>query len=175
MKDYSGKKRLIQSYFYNKVTTKTSIVALAGNNLDLHITDFKNILGKKKKAFIYDVDNSVIAKFKYLENEQIQLINSNVINCEICRFIDLDLMATLSSIEGIVYYIFNSQYRKYKFGTYKNTTKTFMFTYSTRGNKRDIYKFLNAMFEDKQISILYKEIKPYRDSSPMCTVFIQYK
>lgn len=178
MKQYNGKKRLIQSYFYNKITNNTSFVGLAGNNLDLHITDINLVIGKCKrnKAYIYDLDANVIDKFKALETPRINLINTNILNCRIERFIDLDLMDTLSTIQGIVYHIFNQQYIKYSNSNYKNNTiNTFMFTYSLRNNKRDLNKFLICLFEDKpKLNIVNIECKTYRDSCPMCTVQIQY-
>ena len=81
LKQYNGKKREIQSYFYHKVQNKSNIVALAGNNLDLHIIDFSLILGNTKKAYVHDINKSVINKFKYLENYQLQLICDNILNC----------------------------------------------------------------------------------------------
>lgn len=176
-KQYNGRKRQIQNYFYQKVSNTTNVVALAGNNLDLHITDIQHIIGKNHKAYIYDINTSVINKFKYLENKQVKLINSDILLCNIERFIDLDLMKTLGAIEGIVYYVFNKQYRK--FARNKNMTKhihnTFMFTFSLRNNHRPLENFLVALLQDKKdINIISKEILTYRDGCPMCTVQIIY-
>lgn len=174
LKQYNGKKREIQSYFYHKVQNKSNIVALAGNNLDLHITDFNLILGNTKKAYVYDINKSVINKFKYLENYQLQLICDNILNCRIERFMDIDLMQTLQSIEGIVYYLFNRQYQTYCNRKQKHIVNTFMFTYSLRKNSRNIDRFLQSLYIDKKINIISKEYITYRDGCPMCTVQIQY-
>ena len=152
------------------------MVALAGNNLDLHITDIQHIIGKTKKAYIYDINIKVIEKFKYLENKQVKLINSDILHCSIERFIDLDLMQTLSSIEEIVYYVFNKQYKKYlgRRTITGHIPNTIMFTYSLRNNSRNLEHFLQALFQDKNINIISKEYITYRDGCPMCTVQIVY-
>lgn len=173
MKNYNGKKRDIQSYFYKRSPTKSNIIALAGNNLDLHIEDFKHILTKKAVAYIYDTNKTVINKFKYLENKQLKLINDDLINCRIERFIDADLMCTLTSSMGILLYLLRKQWNKYN--TYKDYYKTFMFTYCLRNNTIELNNFLQLI----KLTISYHDIsiehKTYRDGSPMCTVQIIWK
>lgn len=176
LKQYNGRKRKIQYYFYQKVTTSSNVVALAGNNLDLHINDFKHIISRKNtKAYVYDMCEEVISKFKHLEQEhKLQLICDNILNCNIERFMDIDLMATLNSIQGIVYHLFNEQVMKYKNVNTKNIN-TFMFTYCLRKNTKDLNFFLESLLKDRQISISNVEHKTYRDGAPMCTVQIQWK
>ena len=176
-KQYTGKKRLIQSLLYHKCKENSNVIALAGNNLDLHLEDIRHIIGNKKTAYVYDIDEMVVNNFKYLESNQIKIINSDILNCRIERFMDIDLMQTLQTIEGLIYYIFNKQYRKFYKNSYRldaTVTNTFMFTFALRRNKRDVNKFINCLLEDKKLNIVHKEIISYRDGCPMCTVQIQY-
>lgn len=175
-KQYIGKKRQIQSYFYNKVTTNSNIVCLTGNNLNLHVLDFEHILNTpSKKAYVYDLSEDVINKFKYLEQDYpIELIHDNILNCKIERFMDIDLMATLQTTQGIIFYLFNEQYRKYNLYT-TNLVNTFMFTYCYRNNRVNVEDLLNSMKINKELHIISEESISYRDGAPMCTVQIQWK
>ena len=177
-KQYTGKKREVQYHFYNKVQSTSNIVALAGNNLDLHIKDFKHITTGNKKAYVYDLSEEVISKFKYLEeNHSIVLIKDNVINCRIERFMDIDLMRTLDTTQGTLFYLFNEQYMKYSRTDYRKSDKVsaFMFTYCLRNNKTDIHDFINMLCMGKDLKELDIDIKTYRDGAPMCTTQIIWK
>lgn len=172
MKQYSGKKRQIQSYFYKKSPTRSNVVALAGNNLDLHIKDFNNILTSQSKAYIYDLDINVIRRFKYLESKQILLINDNIFNSRIERFMDIDLMQTLTTIHPIITHLLLKQYRKHK---YNDKYKTFMFTYAHRGNKYNIEEYIKYIKSLIDINIINFEYILYKDTSCMYTVQIIWK
>lgn len=174
-KSYKNKKREIQSYFYSKSPTISNVVALGGNNLNLHIKDFESITNEKSKIYIYDLNKNVINKFKYLSelDNKIKLINSNVSKCKIERFIDLDLMCTLNTSIGLILDTLIKQWKKYC--TYINYYKTFMFTYAHRGNTIDINNILNLMKIILNDKIVDCEIIKYKDTSLMCTVQIIWK
>lgn len=180
IKQYTSKKREVQYHFYNKVQQKSSITALAGNNLDLHIKDILPLLSRQSKAYIYDLNKQVINKFKYLSelHNKVQLINDNILNAKITRFMDIDLMATLNTTQGIIYYLFTEQYLKYKQSSQisnKNKINTFMFTYCLRGKNRDLNSFIYSMLKEKNINIVELESMTYRDGAPMCTVQLQWE
>lgn len=168
-KQYNGKKRLIQSYFYHKSPTRGSIVALAGNNLDLHVNDFNHIFYKTSKAFVYDLSSDVITKFNYLNNKHVRLIHGNVLSCEPQQFMDIDLMKTLSTTQRIIKYLFLEQYYKFKNDIKE---KTFMFTYCLRQNKLALEQFIAELKQYATDVIFNYEYKTYRDGAPMCTVQI---
>ena len=189
MKTYDNRKREIQQLFYNNSPTRSNVVALAGPNLDLHIKDIKSILTPKSKAYIYDIDLNVINKFKYLESDnQIKLIHGNVLSGRIERFMDIDLMVTLSTSNRLIKYLFQEQYYKYKNSPFY---KTFMFTYCHRKNKFPIERFLKLLFlfqSDDKIDNIYlnttysiknriKDIYDvsYREGAPMHTIQIIWK
>lgn len=174
-KSYKGKKREIQSYFYNKSPTISNIVGLGGNDLNLHIEDFESITNQKSKIYIYDLNKNVINKFKYLSklDNRIKLINSNISKCKIERFIDLDLMCSLNTSLGLILDILIKQWKKYN--SYINYYKTFMFTYAHRGNTiniDDVLKLMKIILNNKISDV---EIIKYKDTSLMYTVQIIWK
>jgi hypothetical protein len=174
-KQYSNKKRQIQSYFYAKSPTKSNILALAGNNLELHLKDFESILTTKSKAFVYDINPDVINKYRHLENANIKLIHSNVSQAKPERFIDLDLMCTLNTSTGLLIDMLTKQWKRFHINSYDNKYKTFMFTYANRGNKVDINNVLsimNCILNNRVIDI---EIIRYYDTSIMYTVQIIWR
>lgn len=176
MKQYDKKKRVIQSHFYNQIPTKSNITALAGNNLDLHINDILPNLTSRSKAYIYDLSLDVIAKFSYLQglHPNINLINDNIINAKINRIIDVDLMATLNTIQGIVFYLFQEQYNKYK-SISNDKWNTFMFTHCLRNNKINTNDFIRDMLVSNKNIVYKSETITYRDGAPMSTTQIQWK
>jgi hypothetical protein len=126
----------------------------------------------RSKAFIYDLDINVINKFKHLSSEKIELINDDILNCNIERFIDLDLMCTLDNSRHIISYIFDKQIIKYKNNKY---IKTFMFTYCHRNNSRVMISKVLRKILSNDIEFKSIETKSYRDGAPMCTVQIIWK
>lgn len=177
-KSYKGNKRKIQSYFYNKSCTKSNVVGLAGNNLKEYLIDINLILTTKAKAYIYDINPSVIRNFQFLIelNSKLKLINAPIQGCRIERFMDIDLMATYKTTGNIIEFLFKEQLRKYE--KISNTkSKTFMFTHCLRKgiNTKYIIGYYLTLLQLADKKLISWEEKTYRDGAPMSTVQIIWK
>jgi hypothetical protein len=194
------KKRFIQTFFYSSSKTKkSSALILCGPDLDSHVSDFKIL----SNAYLCSLHIYELDKKTYLKNLKdsekysklkINIVNDNIINARICRFVDLDFCTSLHTNFPTIESIYNKM-KNIKPYNEKVLNKHIIITFSLRdgsfGTKlEDSIQQLCDLFgisnNFKPLDLLPKSYimkhatkdcmySTYKDGATMCTFSYQFK
>lgn len=195
------KKRWIQTFFYSTSKVhQANVLILCGPDLNSHVADFKLISGVHRdlSLTIYETDRKTYLKnvrdSKKYPTININIINDDIINAKVTRFVDLDFCCSLYTSFPIVEKIYNSM--KNKCGTAKKTlNKHILITFCVRdgniGTKlkdsiNDLCNLFGISNKFKPLDLLPKTnimkhvskdcmFSTYKDGTPMCTFSYQFK
>lgn len=192
------RKRFIQTLFYSSSKVKRSnILILCGPDLASHVHDYRiiNATGNKnigliiyeldKKTYIQNINNS-----KNYSNIKFTIVNDNILNAKIRRFVDLDFCSSLDSSIYIVEEMYNKMLNiipykgkilnKHILVTFSIRKQNFnnciqklcdLFGINNEFEKLDLLPKTNIM-KHKNKDCMYST---YRDGTPMCTFSFQFK
>lgn len=195
-----SKKRFIQRFFYNSSKVKhSSILMLCGPDVISHYIDYRIISSNSghSKLYIAEIDtivyNKNILDLKKIKSLNYSIVNDDIINCPVRRFVDLDFCKTLNSTLTTVDVMYNKML-KMKTKLNKHILVTFAINRNSHGrdttsfqdNINSLCKLFNITNDFSKLDLLpHSNImkhnivdcmySKYRDGSPMCTFSFQFK
>ena len=194
------RKRFIQTLFYSSSKVRNSnILMLCGPDLASHVHDFRivNPGAQSVKLNIYELNHKTYLKnindAKNYNGIRFNIVNNNIRNAKIRRFVDLDFCSVLNNSFDIVEEMYNKMLNILPYKG-KILNKHILVTFSLRNKqgiildepiqklcdlfgisnefeKLDSFPKLNIM-KHKNKDCMYSA---YRDGSPMCTFSFQFK
>lgn len=195
-----SKKRFIQTFFYrSSKVKKSSVLMLCGPDVISHYNDYMIISSNSgnSKLYIAEIDTKVYNKniidLKKIKNLKYNVVNDDIINCPIRRFVDLDFCSLLNTNLKTINTMYNKML-KIKSKLNKHILVTFAINRNSHGTdntsfedninslcklfnitndfiKLDLLPHSNIM-KHNTVDCMYSK---YRDGAPMCTFSFQFK
>lgn len=189
-------KRWIQRFFYMSSKLKNdSVLMLCGPDIISHYNDYK-LIGNHgtSKLYIAELNKKTyeqnIKDLQKINNLKYSIVNDDIINCKVRKFVDLDFCKFLESTIHIVAVVYK---KMLNLKTRNNTNRHLLVTFSINryaifnlesdieslcilfGINNDFVKhpdFPNSnIMKHKTVNCMYST---YRDGAPMCTFSYQW-
>lgn len=198
--DFSSRigKRWIQRFFYmSSKLSNDSVLMLCGPDIISHYNDYK-LIGNRgtSKLYIAELDTKTyeqnVKDLQKINNLKYSIVNDDIINCRVKKFVDLDFCKFLESTIHIVAVVYKKMLNLKTRNNSRNRHLLITFSINRSGifNLESDIESLCILFGISNDFVKHSDFpnsnimrhktadcmySTYRDGTPMCTFSYQFK